>query len=288
MDKASYSFWEYINGTNVAVVADTAVDDRYHVLASSPKQKGRLSYRGWQIANERGVSVAGKADDTKLTSEMTARLVHVYEQIRNLPRFASEHCPIMEFQLDDDNQIWFLQYLRTRDFQAATDSLNPSDFSQAEGWKQINCVRGALPVPASMKTTLWYPRHYGTQQGIVSSLPQSEDASTDWHWDLALTEIMSRRRRCYVSTSNRENIYDVLTLTDPHLPRSRWFKPLAAIACNDRGLRNLIPEEIKKEVSRSTSREGRFMQIVLDVAIGENNGFVRLSPDFEQPVPADI
>jgi hypothetical protein len=91
-----------------------------------------------------------------------------------------------------------------------------------------------------------------------------------------------------VSTSNRENIYDVLTLTDPHLPRSRWFKPLAAIACNDRGLRNLIPEEIKKEVSRSTSREGRFMQIVLDVAIGENNGFVRLSPDFEQPVPADI
>ncbi len=282
MGKANFSFWEYVPGLNATVVADTAVDNRYHIFADRSDRKP--VYMGWKIANDEGNSIAGKPDDAVLTPEVTAQLVNTYEQIRNLPHFDSNHCPIMELQLDENGQIWFLQYHRTQDFKATHALLDPADFSTQEGWQKADGVRGALDSPATMKTALWYPEKYGTTlKGRVGrTLPESEDAAVDWHWDLALTEALSRHRLGYVADNSLNDLYRGFAVA--HGPRSRWFKPQSAIACNDKGLDNLIPETLKKEISLTVHREHRLARVVLDVAVDGTSGYVRLNPDAEQPL----
>lgn len=282
MDEANFSFWEYVPGVNATVVADTAVDNRYHIFAD--RSDRRPVYAGWKIANDNGSSIVDTPDDVVLTPETTAQLIDTYEQIRNLPRFDSSHCPIMELQLDEEGQIWFLQYHRTRDFKATHTSLDPADFSTQEGWQKAEGVRGALDSPVTMKTALWYPDKYGTTLNgrLRQTLPESEDAAADWHWDLALTETLSRRRHGYIANNSLHDLYKSFAVA--HAPRSRWFKPEAAIACNDRGLGNLIPETLKKEISQIVHREHRLARVVLDLAVDGNSGYVRLNPDAEQPL----
>lgn len=282
MNQAGFSFWRYVPGANVTVVADSAIDDRYHILGDRLYRKP--AYHGWQIANEQGHSIVGTPDDPVLTPKTTAKLINTYEQIRNLPRFASDHCPIMELQLDEAGKVWFLQYHRTRDFKAVNASLDSADFSVQEGWQKAEGVRGALDSPVTLKAALWYPHKYGTtlKGKVQHTLPESEDAAVDWHWDLALTETLSRRRQAYVADNSLDHLYRVFA--SAHGPRSRWFKPEAAIACNDKGFDNLIPETLKKEISRIVHREHRLARVVLDFAADGNNGYVRLSPGAEQPL----
>lgn len=284
MTEADFSFWEYLPGANVTVVADSAIDDRYHVLANRPQRKGMPTYNGWQIADERGNSVAGTEDDLVLTPQATEKLIRRYEEIRNLSRFAAEHCPIMELQLDQNGNIWFLQYHRARDFKAAGDPLNPTDFPSAEGWQKVDGVRGALEIPTTLNTALWYPVGYGASSGDTK-LPEVEDASMDWHWDWALSEILSRRRSAYIEKDSLEWLYS--TLAAAHTPRSKWFKPQVAVACDDRRSEKLIPEDVKEEISKAVHREGRLAQVAIDLAADGNSGYIRLSPDREQPVYAD-
>ncbi len=281
MQEAQFSFWEHIPGSNVTVIADSAIDDRYHVLANSPKRKNMPSYCGWQIADERGNSMIGTENDNVLTPEATENLIKTYEAIRNLPRFASEHCPIMELQLDEKGQIWFLQYHRARDFQAAGAPLNPDDFSAKEGWQKVDGVRGAIDTPSTLKTALWYPDHYGSRRRVARQLPEVEEGSADWHYDWSLSEILSRRRLGYIAQDSYARHYD--TMAAAHAARSKWFKPLVAVACNDRGLENLIPKMVKKEILNTVYREGDFSQVVIDLAADGNTGYVRLNPDSEQP-----
>lgn len=252
MDEAGFSFWEYIPGTNVTIVADSAIDDRYHVMANTPKRKGIPSYYGWQITDEHGNSSAGKDNDNTLTPDVTANLIQTYESIRNLPRFAAENCPIMELQMDDSGQVWFLQYHRARDFVAAGAPLNPADFPADEGWQKVDGVRGAIDSPSTLRTALWYPNHYGSPTRVTWQLPEIEEASADWHFDWSLSEILSRRRLGYIANKSQARLYDGMAAD--HAPRSKWFKPLTAVACNDRGLEGLIPEAIKKDVLRMVHR----------------------------------
>jgi len=282
MDETQYSFWQYIEGSNVTVTADSAIDDRYHVLANAPA-KGAPRSHSWQITNENGHPTAGIEDDEMLTSEVTAKVIQAYEAIRNMPNFAPEHCPIMELQMDTEGRIWFLQYHRARDFQAARDALNPTDFPDNQGWQQVEAVRGAIDSPITLQTALWYPDYYGSRRSRYQ-LPEAEDASTDWHWDWALTEVLARRRLGYIAQSSRHNIYDGLAAA--HDRRSKWFKPVVAVACNDRGLEKLIPETVKKEVQEAVFRGKILAKVVIDLAADGNNGYIRLNPDSEQPVYA--
>ncbi|MDB5170975.1 MAG: hypothetical protein JWO35_669 [Candidatus Saccharibacteria bacterium] len=281
MNGASFSFWEYVPGTNVTIVADSAIDDRYHVLGNKPKRKGIPSYYGWQISDESGKPIAGKENDSTLTPDVTQSLIKAYEAIRNLPRFASQHCPLLELQLDGDGKIWFLQYHRTRDFKAAGELLDPNDFSPAEGWHKADGVRGALDEPTTLKTAFWYPNEYGSVRHTGSPLPTIEDASTDWHWDWALSEIMARRRSVQLDYDSLERAYS--TIAAAHGPRSRWFKPLAAVALDDRGLKKLVPKQLKEQVSHHVHRNNGLARVVIDFAVDGRNGYVRLDPDAEQP-----
>ncbi len=135
MDAASWSVWEYVPGTNFAVVADSGAIGRYHIYEDL---NGIQSHR---VANIR--ESGGLATDERLIAE--------YERIRNLDRFDPSNCPVMEFQLgknypaygEYDGKWFFLQYLRTRNSAPATFSLR--DYRPEEDEREARLVRGTTP-----------------------------------------------------------------------------------------------------------------------------------------------
>ncbi len=101
----TYSFWEYIPGTNIMVVADDAIADRYHITAIN-FDKGEAG--GW-VGNQEGIdepgSLSGQLSDNLLDQGTKVALVKQYEKVRNLPKFSTRQCPIMEFQQADDGTV---------------------------------------------------------------------------------------------------------------------------------------------------------------------------------------
>jgi len=279
MEGMQYTFWEYIPGKNVTVVADDAIDGRYHVMTHTVDENERLSH-GWQTAdgNGRALFEPHRHNPDLINQQATKRAIDTYETIRNLPRFASEHCPLIELQIDHDGRVWFLQYHRARDFRAAGTILNPIDFSPKEGWKQVEAVRGALDSPRKLRMALEYPHYYGAPGR--RPLPEIEEASAEGHWDLALTEILSRRRIAYVGDHGRDWMHSNLVVS--HSPRSRWFKPEVAVTRHDRGLKELIPPVLHEGI-KQRARAGFVARVAIDLAADGHTGYIRLNPDEEQP-----
>jgi hypothetical protein len=272
-----YSFWEYTPGKNVTVVADDAIDGRYHVMTSTRGDDERISY-GWQTTDGNGRALFEPESPELMDQQATKSAIDTYETIRNLPRFASEHCPMMELQIDRDGRVWFLQYHRARDFRAAGSILNAADFSPKEGWKQVEAVRGALDSPTTLRMALSYPHDYGASGR--RPLPETEEASAEGHWDLALTEVLSRRRVAFVGDESRDWLYSNLVVS--HAPRSRWFKPVVAVTRFDRGLQELVPPALHEGVKRR-ARSGLVARVAIDLAADGHTGYIRLNSEEEQP-----
>lgn len=270
-----YSFWEYIPGPDIVMVADSAIDNRYHIMADDG------TYFHWQISGDGGEVIDGSPSDDFLTPEVTSGLVHDYEAIRNLPRFSSKHCPIMEMKIDENVQNCFLQYHRTLDFDPADNNLDPADFPASEGWLPANTVRGHIQSPMKLETALHYCAGYGT----VIPFPKIEQGSTDWSYNRAMTELMARHRTAYIHSGETETLY--LGLSDNHKSRSRWFKPRVAVSYDRSEFHRLIDEELHEEVRRLVYREHRMARVVIDLACDGVKGFVRLNPDSEQPIVTD-
>ena len=133
--EVSFSFWEFIEGYNRIVVADSAVTGRYHVMTKGPSA---LSY----AIVEDGAVVKEFAYDlpAELTKGLPA-LIKTYEQVRNLGNFDPNHCPIMEIKTVCDEN-YFLQYHRTRDFEPTQFKL---ERELESGEIEAQFVRGATP-----------------------------------------------------------------------------------------------------------------------------------------------
>lgn len=290
MDAMSYSYWEYIPGTNITVVADDALPSRYHVLASGQfvdQDNTATRYHVGSTLDEGGGTIRNPQEH--MLSTVQARMViKLYEAIRNLGRFNSNHCPIMEMQLGTDGRLYFLQYHKSRDFAAASHRLDPSDFRPQEGWLRADAVRGALDEsPATLEMALWYPNFYGSSHYGALQMPGLEDASADYHFNKMLTEVLSRRRIAYVA---REPFSEILSdSAEGHLTRGQWFKPKVAVATNDDNLDRLFAShpEIRKTIIRAVYREGRMARAVIDLAADGHDAYIRLNLDSEQPVLTD-
>ncbi|HVO86802.1 MAG TPA: hypothetical protein VMT23_03755 [Candidatus Binatia bacterium] len=286
VDKLSFSYWEAIRGTNLAVVADDAVAGRYHVLVSSIGGFSRYYYEG-MVVNEGGETLM-TSGESKLGPEAVKKIIGQYEAIRNLPRFNADNCPLMEMQLDNQDRLWFLQYHQVRKFNAPSGPLDPSDFDAAEGWQQAEFARGQIE-PSTLKTSLWYPDYpdlYGLPGSIVETLPESDEAAISAQIVAPLSEILSRRRKAFVHRNGFGRLYD--DMAAHHFDRSKWFKPQASLALNRDQGDALIPDEIAEKTMTSMIRDGRMARLVLDFASDGKIGFVRLNPDSPQPIDTDF
>ncbi len=277
LEQSSFSFWELVGGTNVTIVADDVVDGQYHAFAYDGSEKP-TRYDGAVLSGD-GRTVQGSS--AMFNPEFSGTIIAAYEQVRNLPRFASSHCPIVELQVDQSGTPWFLQYHRSRDFTPYTDQLAPNDYPEQEGWLKAEMVRGAVGALATVKTALWYPRRYDRH-----ALPEAEDASTDFHYDAALSDLLSPRRKAFFENSEWEHMYK--SLAAYHAQRVRWFKPQTALTLGRRGVTDeLLGDNIKSKVSHLVMREEKMARVVVDVATDGRIGYVRLHPGVEQPQVTD-
>jgi hypothetical protein len=128
--EVSVSYWQYIYGKNHTVVADSAVEGRYHIFTGKKNDSHYVCIDNGKVIHSFGSIDLGLAK----------RLIDAYEYVRNLGNFDPQHCPIMELQTTDDGTVWFLQYHRARDFKKAAFTLErkPDKDEVVASW-----VRGA-------------------------------------------------------------------------------------------------------------------------------------------------
>ncbi len=276
-DDMSYSFWQHIPGHNIMVVADDSVAGRYHITGA----KGLSG--GGGVYDTEGTAEVDSDKQIPLSKEVRADLIDTYEQIKSLPRFDVRQCPIMELQLGGDGKIWFLQYHKARPFRPSPIRLDENDYPASDGWHRAEAVRGALGSFVTLKAAFWYPPKRG-QPSLPAYIPTGpEEASFDTHYDIGLTEYVSRTRIAYIGRQDRIGTYAGMA-DGKHEVRSRWFKPSSALCLGGEACISLIPKDMTQELSRKIHREYRMGRFVLDTASDGLTGFVRLNPDSEQPI----
>ena len=112
----SFSYWEELGGYNLTIVADSAIANKHHIMVRSKPYCGYAAFEGGKLVYS-GSSVPNEI------VENARKIIGFYENKRNLPRFDSANCPIIEAQLVRSN-VWFLQYLKAQPFEHAAFSLD--------------------------------------------------------------------------------------------------------------------------------------------------------------------
>lgn len=285
-DEMSFSFWEYIPGRNLALVADDVIEGRYHITSYGTGGRGGAVGGIFNEVGEpfsREDKVADSLSDIMSATDI-ARLIAEYEQIRVLPRFSERQCPIMEMQLGDDDTLWFLQYHKARPFRLSTDRLDAADYPSEEGWLKAQAVRGALGQFVTLQTAIWYPDGYKPTHHYRRD-SDFEDASFDLHPDVGLSEYLARRRTAFFSIQNAAGLYSNMA-DGCHELRSRWYKPFSSIAIGRAGYEHLISRDKIEELAPIIFRENKMGRFAIDTASDGLTGFVRLNPDYDQPADA--
>lgn len=179
-EKCTFSYWEYVQGNNYTVVADTAIHNRYHIFCRVCEPQDVFGY----IAPDQLSSIA---EDSPQVAAQTNDVIRMYEDVRSLGKFSPQHCPIMEMQTNqDDGKPRFLQYLRTNDFQEATHSIKKHWWTR--GWSDTGFVRGATP-PEGIEVLARVCPYYSQ----MDQLPEREDCAFPSNNDFVTEEIMLRR-----------------------------------------------------------------------------------------------
>jgi hypothetical protein len=210
----SYSFWELLRGTEIKVVADSSIKGRYHITSKydyTVFEHGKpIKNYVWPLPEE--------------LQNLLPGLVETYETIRNFDRFDPNNCPIMEF-IAFNGKIYFLQYHKSRKFEASTFSL---DREPTTGEMEVFFARGATkPDGISCNVTVHYAWEY--RRGRERSLPAKEDASFDLHYNPAFSELMVRKREMQI-TGGEWYTMDMFAVG--HYEYSKLMKPRVSIVEN--------------------------------------------------------
>lgn len=230
-NKIGFSYWELIHGKTQVVVADSAIENKYHIFQNDISGLSRFYYN--YSVYENGIeqkSVTFGKDQSGIDNPL--ELISFYESVRNLPLFDSNNCPTIEM-VSDKNETYFLQYLKGRDFKPVEFVLD-----KPLGKKQVEAsfVRGATgPNGIVCDTKFWY-----SASGLDVEL-EDEDASFDFHWNSVFSELMTPRRKVQFSIANDFNHFIMKTI-DTHLQKSKLFKPQVSILLTDENFLKIFPE----------------------------------------------
>jgi hypothetical protein len=150
----SFSLWEKLGGLNRTVVADSSVENRYHVMTDGETDSGTW-IREYSIFEKGKVkSFLGSGSDSVKELE---RVVNLYGNVRNLGNFDPANAPIMEIQ-SVGGEDYFLQYLRGRTFTPAGFEL---ERAPKKGEKKALFTRGAtVPDGVTLKLVVKYPKSW--------------------------------------------------------------------------------------------------------------------------------
>jgi len=227
----SYSYWKEVPGFNRSIIEDTAIRGKYYITAVGYREgTDRILSNVTIVEKDRIVSQYGKT----LTDELQAslpKLIEQYETVRQLSRFDSDHCPMIEIQTAYDGQHYFLQYHRTRDRETAQFTLTRK---KQEDEIEAIMVRGVTP-PGGI--TVEVGGYYVDRDDTLEALLQREAGSFDWHFNQIFISLASKHRQvnCMLTTPQRL-AGDLVT---GHAEKERVFSAKLFVA--------LPPESLSKE-----------------------------------------
>ncbi len=215
----SYSFWEYLEGINHAIVADSSIRGRYHIMSREKKPKSKNYYTLIENGTVLGYNSLPLAKQTPKLIRMVKELIETYEKIRNLENFNPIHCPIIEFQTFNDKN-YFLQYHRTIDFCPADFILEQAPFK--------NLIKADFARGATSKD--------GIELKIIiatggDKLRKKEDGTIHFSFAGMYSELMVRKKIINFFPNSPGKLLEE-TLWDfayGHASRSQMFKPKVSI-----------------------------------------------------------
>jgi len=236
--QASFSFWEFIPGINIAVVADSAIEGRTHVALQKTAGVGFINYAVIEpdgslrlpLASDKFIFKGNSMNDLKYIpntsyfanlserlEQITRRAVSVYNKTRSLSRLDKNHSYIMEMQADNNGQIHLLQVHRTRDM------VKPTFLLERElGKDEIEAVdvRG-VTLPGGQVARI------NTLGGEGDYFKGNSLLYLDVH-----NEICSRKRKVQCILPGE----DFLSIIVAHEGRSDFFKPELSLVVDYRRL----------------------------------------------------
>ncbi|MEW6057567.1 MAG: hypothetical protein AB1540_13220 [Bdellovibrionota bacterium] len=266
----SFSAWEKLGGINIAVVADSAVGDKFHVFSDLKEFTGLLTSGNYAIVEQSKITAGRFEIDPSMKADpdfasftenpqiqwfeqnqlnVVQSAIKLYKKVRKLPRFDPRHVPIIEMQYVD-GKVYFLQYHRTRDLERADFAL-PEKLE--EGWVEAGYVRGVTPKDGVVVDV-------SLRELILPSLAQ---------------EFKSRDRAAYVFDGTRDKL--ISKSTTHHLRRTLLMKPRVSVSVD---LEKVVGQEAYNEAVESVfgfEDEGPKLLKVRVVSDGKR-AFVRAEP----------
>lgn len=260
-DQVSFSFWQYQEGMNRSIVADSAIPGRYHIFTRYfPEEEGKTAHLSWAVIEAGKVIRSYPSVYTDELLENLPQTIAFYEKIRNLPEFDPTMIPIVEFQTIEKEgsvQNSFLQYHQTREIAYSRHTLSrPLENGELEA----NFVRGATPPEGIDVEITWWDS--GTLISLFSAsekvqLPEQEEGGLDYHPFYPVVEALARKRTVTLRTKNFEDLAE-LSRDDSHFSMSTVFKSAVSVLID---FHSLVPEadrEIMEKKAEETGAPSRF------------------------------
>lgn len=219
--QVSFSYWQYIEGCNHTLLADSAIANRYHLFSWLFKTNRTIA--SYIIAD------TGQLEEQAYPSERNAvvaarapRLIALYEKVRSLPKFDSQHCPILEIQTTDDEQDFVLQVHRTRDFEPAALDLGGVKKEESYFSRGASKSKDGSVYDISILS--------GYKEKSLPTEPQLNAGAYHFTYDIAFQELMFKRAGVhFMNAKVKDDPYEASKLAAKHCNRSALFKPPVSV-----------------------------------------------------------
>ncbi len=273
-EEVSFSYWELLKGYERVIIADSAIPRRYHIMTSESYQEEKPLCNYALVEDGRII----KEFITPLPDELKAgleNLIGLYESVRTLSRFDSNHCPIIEAHTFIGKN-YFLQYHRARDFEPAQFTL---ERALQEGEVEVPFVRGVTaPEGMDCKVTVYYAWQYAWGNGrderneMILESKKEEEGSFDLHYKKAFSELRVRKRKTQIITMKRDLEWELLKFVIKHNDRSKLFKPQVSLILK---ADKIVNDEIIRKCADLTMRTGKNSYLNFHITSDGRRAFIR-------------
>lgn len=277
----SVSYWEELRGFSHKIIADPNVEGRYHMTVMN------INGDGEYIVWHEGISQKfghGGINYPKEIDKGRKDLINFYEKVRNLPRFNSTHCPLIEaISVINENKevdIYFLQYHKVRDFKDV--NFNAEEIAKPDMIK-LPLVRGATEekiethkvttfLPGLIKDSPYYDQ-YVPHQNNFSYLDLSKDVFIE-KGHIFLEKMMRETKVVFsVCEKNLDELGE--SIASDHARGSRQFKPQITCCLTKKDLYQLISEKELVEMEETASKTGEVQTMDVDIVSDGLNAYVK-------------
>ena len=261
INRPEVSFWRFIEGTNIRIFGDPNVEGRYHLGVESTQSPylETTPYPGpgyYQIN-------AGEYDQPKWFRKhdrqpfIARSCIDFYEKIKELPKFDTTQSPVMELQIDEEENLHFLQYLKTN---LPIEYVEAFDLPKLKNALRTRNVRGITSQTGKEMRLFFNPSFFveGMEGEAIFHDPLSRFSTNDYYLQFASRLAGFILHSTYIS------------FQDNHFDSAALYRPELAAGCSD--LEGTHEDVFKRlnEIVDSTRAYGGQIVNYLDIRVISN------------------